>query len=95
MTRRGTWTAKELMRPNSWSTLAAMLWWALNLLCVVEIAQFCISVVSATFFDKKLLWDREMVVLAISVVVVVCYHTVKGKKKEPDQSAQPPRPPGG
>lgn len=72
-----------------------MLWWALYLLCVVEIAQFCISAVSATFFGKKLLWDRELVVLAISVVVVVCCHTVKRKKKGPAQSAQPPRPPGG
>ena len=85
------WTAKELMKPTSWSVFGAMLWWAFYFVSVVEILLFCVTAVRVLFFEKKVFWDRELVVLAISVMVVICYHALGRKKKAPIQPPVPTR----
>lgn len=84
MSKRGMWTVKELMRPTGWRAFGAMLLWAFYFVSVIQIALFAFRAIDALFFEKKLFWDRELAILAISTVVVICYHTL-GRKKEPIQ----------
>jgi hypothetical protein len=89
MKKRGMLMAEELIQPTSWRQFGAMLWWAFYYVSVIEILIFCVTAVRVFFFEKKVFWDRELVVLAISVTVVICYHAVGRKKKE---TIQPPMP---